>query len=724
MDDFDEALPKATQACKECSRRRARCDKHIPQCSACSKFKRHCLYEKNSKTPLTRKHLTDVEARLEHAEAIIQKYRRRDALLKKEGEAQAQAQAQADAPAWSKYNDTPTVSRDATAKSNGRNGDTGGMPEHSDAILDDFSWTEELRPMAFGDSRSYRQRLAAASDPFREDEDDVAIDGMATLTLNEDQLGYLGNAAGASFLRHLWRPSREGTPDANAPSRKNPQEGHSGTVFYNTLPASVDSRKMIADPFIDAYFSLFHTTHPLIHEPSFRAAYSGLIPRPGGGSWQVLANIVAAIGGFTSMTYCMTVDTPFYFTAKAALSIDCLETGNITLVQTLILMAEYLQKRQKPNSAYTYAGLSKRMAFGLGLHRHIGDDTIPPLKQEIRRRLWWSLYVLDCGMSTTLSRPIEWINDAIDVALPLNIHEGDLTPQSTTSPEPRDEWTIYSALRAQARCVTHALPFGLLMLTFVSFYIAVQGAYTLLNSHDAVEAQALVEMDDRIVCAWTESLPAYFDDTVAAWIPGKFALASATTFWKLHNFRMIMFRSSILRNQACSEATDSAPTAHENTARKRCLEAARQAIYSVSRFWNTQPRTRLAAWHALYFTLQAVLIPLACLRQNPKDSEADAWRHDIRAALEAVEEMHFIHGSKCAAMIHHLADPYLDIVHEPHPMGSGEALYTQQTQVDGPWHDNNVSMEEIFQSMEHSYEFQTGLKALKCRTQEPVAWAG
>ncbi|KAK2056218.1 hypothetical protein LY76DRAFT_607144 [Colletotrichum caudatum] len=61
----------ADQACKECPRRKAKCDRALPTCNLCVKYRRHCLYEKHARTPLTRKHLTEVEERLERAEALI-----------------------------------------------------------------------------------------------------------------------------------------------------------------------------------------------------------------------------------------------------------------------------------------------------------------------------------------------------------------------------------------------------------------------------------------------------------------------------------------------------------------------------------------------------------------------------------------------------------------------------------------------------------------------------
>lgn len=53
--DLDTPLGYADQACKECRRRKSKCNKAIPTCNLCVKYRRHCLYEKHSRTPLTRK---------------------------------------------------------------------------------------------------------------------------------------------------------------------------------------------------------------------------------------------------------------------------------------------------------------------------------------------------------------------------------------------------------------------------------------------------------------------------------------------------------------------------------------------------------------------------------------------------------------------------------------------------------------------------------------------
>lgn len=93
------------------------------------------------------------------------------------------------------------------------------------------------------------------------------------------------------------------------------------------------------------------------------------------------------------------------------------------MVQAMTLMANYLQKRNKPNSGYSHLGLAVRMAMGLGLHKEFPGWNIAPLKMETCRRVWWTLCVFDIGATITFSRPLTWPRDGVEVGLPMNVHD-------------------------------------------------------------------------------------------------------------------------------------------------------------------------------------------------------------------------------------------------------------------------------------------------------------
>lgn len=148
-----------------------------------------------------------------------------------------------------------------------------------------------------------------------------------------------------------------------------------------------------------------------------------IIPRPSGNAWQVLLYVVAALGAWSTATQRSDVHTGLFEAAKARFSIDMLETGNLVLVQALTLMSNYAQMGNKPNSSYNYYGLARRIAMGIGLHKELSAWQLNPLVVEMRRRVWWCLYVFDVGSIITFSRPFDFPQSGVDVELPINVHD-------------------------------------------------------------------------------------------------------------------------------------------------------------------------------------------------------------------------------------------------------------------------------------------------------------
>lgn len=70
-------------------------------------------------------------------------------------------------------------------------------------------------------------------------------------------------------------------------------------------------------------------------------------------------------------------------------------------------------------------GIAFRMALGLGLHREISTNDTEPntLNKEIRRRVWWILYMVDSGFSITMGRPTTASDAFIDVKYPQNVDD-------------------------------------------------------------------------------------------------------------------------------------------------------------------------------------------------------------------------------------------------------------------------------------------------------------
>lgn len=275
-----------------------------------------------------------------------------------------------------------------------------------DTPIDDFEWSEQETKYIYDQSAD---GIAA-----RVEEYSPVSDGMSTLSVNNTESGYLGVASGAALLRVL-------EPQPQRRTRTSMPQTSPGIHTITTQP---NPNRHIAESMIDAYFRTYHVSYPIVHEPTFRAQYNEMIPRPNGSCWTVLAYVLAAIGVWASSS---PTDTPLDLTlfseARSILSFKSLELGNLTLVQALALASNYQQKRDKPNSGYQYLGLVRSMAIGIGLHIECQGWNISPLTKEIRRRVWWTLCVFDVGATITLSRPDVWPYRGVEVAFPLNVND-------------------------------------------------------------------------------------------------------------------------------------------------------------------------------------------------------------------------------------------------------------------------------------------------------------
>lgn len=287
-----------------------------------------------------------------------------------------------------------------------------GIPEAAD---DDFEWDE--------------RETAWATNPFNDDGSMRKItDGMATLTANASNTGFLGTVSGAALLREISSPRLENQTH-NLDERRSSIIDYLTSQLHENFPSTgawlraqpVMTRAYV-DGLVDCYFAFYHPTFPILHEATFRQQYQTLNERPKGIS-HILANLVAALGSFVSTEAHDETDVNLFNNVKSQLTIDSLESGSLSLVQAFAMAANYLQKRNRPNSGYNYGGVALRLAISLGLHKEFRGWTAAPLKKEIRRRVWWSLCILDVGATITYGRPLNWPRAGVEAFLPLNINE-------------------------------------------------------------------------------------------------------------------------------------------------------------------------------------------------------------------------------------------------------------------------------------------------------------
>ena len=156
--------------------------------------------------------------------------------------------------------------------------------------------------------------------------------------------------------------------------------------FTMTIPPRTE-----ADGLVDGFWRFVHSLYPFIHRPSFEYRYTSLwVPhaqpndqRPGtprrnddyyddlsNRLFYCMLNLVFALGGLFNPRIPShdrdKISRSFYDRAKQLLDLDFLSFGSTPLVQTLLLMGQYLQSTEMPSACWTVVGLAIRVAQGIG----------------------------------------------------------------------------------------------------------------------------------------------------------------------------------------------------------------------------------------------------------------------------------------------------------------------------------------------------------------------
>lgn len=238
---------------------------------------------------------------------------------------------------------------------------------------------------------------------------------------------YFGPSSTVSFLslvRHII--SRTGSPliskdishrvsihDESSKSTKVPRHLNSIGSSYSMTAFHVPPRRD-ADVLMANYWTWVHTMYPVLHKPTFDARYQTL--------WQVsqqsettlddvlfhcrLNLVFALAANFRSEITPLdrkSMSESFFSRSEHLLTLDLLDFANLEMVQSLVLMAQYLQSTDKPNYCWSIVGLAIRMAQAIGLHldtperpeRAATGKKYDQIDFEVRKRVWASCILLD-----------------------------------------------------------------------------------------------------------------------------------------------------------------------------------------------------------------------------------------------------------------------------------------------------------------------------------------
>ncbi|KAF4500016.1 transcription activator acu-15 [Fusarium agapanthi] len=234
--------------------------------------------------------------------------------------------------------------------------------------------------------------------------------------------GFYGSSSAASFLKETCETAIPPPSHQVNPQTCNSQPTHLfGDVDKFALPP-----RRLADHLVERYFERIYWIYPVFDKKAFEHGYNSLWLPSGqttcpeeyrnlglGEDATTVAffsslNAIFALGCIFSnlSTAAKTKAYEVFFSrAKDKVNLELLDINDLSVVQTLVLVALVLQATSFPDRCWNTTGLACRVAQGLGLH------SLPPYNQQesrvqrIRRRTWHGCIVLDTLVSMTFGRP-------------------------------------------------------------------------------------------------------------------------------------------------------------------------------------------------------------------------------------------------------------------------------------------------------------------------------
>ncbi|TGZ79346.1 hypothetical protein EX30DRAFT_308958 [Ascodesmis nigricans] len=178
----------------------------------------------------------------------------------------------------------------------------------------------------------------------------------------------------------------------------------------------------VGNALLSSYYQAIHRILPIVHWPQFVSQYdevqnqkdtSNLSP-----SWASILFAVFACG----IMHTTDPDIRKYYHGEIYMQYSRMLTDvfndefTIEHAVSALLTSVFMVEINHKSAAWTWLGVAVRIAQDVGLHRESGPW--PTVEGEMRRRVWWGIYVWDRLLSVELGRVLQIEDRDIDIEHP------------------------------------------------------------------------------------------------------------------------------------------------------------------------------------------------------------------------------------------------------------------------------------------------------------------
>lgn len=379
--------PQMPYTCQTCARRKVKCDKITPTCSACRKSQLGCTYQ--APRPRTGKRKPDEE--------ILEKLARYEGILRKHGLLPDSELSSTSASETSNTEQPVSLLWDKPEGAKAGKLLEVRSDDPSQATYVNSSLWQKLE----------EHHLQSQSDDDENLNDQTPSSPSTHPQFSPDPLtdAFLGRTPPPVPLAHHHPPPSE------------------ALFLWNTYTTNVDPLcKILHTPTIHTLISTTTsqslTTIPPTHEPLLFAIYHFAIFS------MTSSDCLLHLGQSRAILL-----TKYHtLTTRALTNTSYLDTPSLPVLQALTLHLLSSRNNFHPQTYWILTGAALRIAQRLGIHRDGTQMGLPPFEVEMRRRLFYQLMPLDArasqfaGMGAAVW-PGDW-----DTKPPMNVDDADIWP--------------------------------------------------------------------------------------------------------------------------------------------------------------------------------------------------------------------------------------------------------------------------------------------------------
>ncbi|EPX73241.1 transcription factor [Schizosaccharomyces octosporus yFS286] len=272
----------------------------------------------------------------------------------------------------------------------------------------------------------------------------------------------------------------------------------------------------------------------------------------------------------------------YYYYIRAAFHFE--DSYDIEVIQVLVSVALFALFSSRLSQAYSFMNIALFCCHELGLHRDFSDVLTSP-ETRLRKRVFYSVYVMSCYTSTIIGLPLTIEDDEIDQGLPNSydfVLDNEAIPANVVASE-CGSLEIFNQHISLSRILSHF----------------VRKVYPIKSSNDAncrVSLTAVREHENRLT-NWWKNLPNYLkSDDVPEFSP-KWIQAISLEL-KFRQIELIFYRPFVHNIMDPLEESTTKPTMPSSFALK-CVQSAERIVELLKRL------SRLPSMPKMFFNLYA-----------------------------------------------------------------------------------------------------------------------